>query len=94
MKSKILTSSFLGLLFPWTYFLFVTVSPLRVYDQSGTEITATESSGSGGVLSFIEFNGIGGSLFIYMKVAVICALFVLVACFTYDFIAKKYASKP
>lgn len=84
MKSKIVTSVFLGLLFPWSYFVFVTVGPNRHYDMDGNEVV-----GAYGISGFIEFNGVVGSVFIYLQATLACAFFVLIICSIYDFIRKK-----
>ncbi|MCU7921031.1 MAG: hypothetical protein KZQ95_22130 [Candidatus Thiodiazotropha sp. (ex Epidulcina cf. delphinae)] len=89
MKAKLITSSLLGFMLPWTYFLVVNVGPIRIYDQFGKE-----SVGSSGVLGFIEFNGLLDALIIYAKAALACALVVFIVCVVYDVIAGKYATKP
>lgn len=74
---------------PWAYFLFVTVGPMRSYDMSGNE-----TIGPGGVVGFIEFEGVWGSLLIYAKSAFVCALVVFIVCSIYDLILNAYESKP
>lgn len=88
MKAKMITSSLLGLMLPWSYFLIVTVSPIRSFDQSGNKTV-----GAGGLAGFVEFNGLGGSLFIYAKAVVFCALVVFIICEIYEAIAKICATK-
>jgi hypothetical protein len=89
MKPKLITSVLLGLLIPWSYFLVVTVGPIRSYDQSGPE-----SIGPAGLAGFIEFEGIVGSILIYSKATIVCALLVFIICTIYDVIAKRYDKKP
>ena len=89
MKPKLITSILLGLLMPWSYFLVVTIGPLRSYDEAGNE-----TIGPGGLAGFIEFEGIVGSLLIYSKTAGVCAFVVFIVCSIYEIIKQKCATKP
>ncbi|KZZ62858.1 hypothetical protein A3762_01915 [Oleiphilus sp. HI0125] len=89
MKPKLITSILLGSLFPWPYFLLITVGPIRSYDEAGKEIV-----GPGGLAGFIEFEGIADSLLIYSKAAAVSALVVFVICSIYEVVSKKCATKP
>ncbi|PUB80787.1 MAG: hypothetical protein DBP02_20210 [gamma proteobacterium symbiont of Ctena orbiculata] len=89
MKAKLITSSVVGLLLPWTYFVIVNIGSIRKYDQLGKE-----SIGSSGILGFIDFNGFTDALVIYVKTVFACALVVFFICVVYDVIAGKYVTKP
>jgi len=85
MKSKIITSSILGLTIPWLYFLFVNIEPLR-YINSNNEVTTI---GSSGILGFIEFHGAAKSLIIYCQSFAICTAAVFMICLIYDLVGKN-----
>jgi hypothetical protein len=89
LKAKLLKSSILGALIPWSYFLIVTVSPLRVYDQAGNDVTPREAPSNGGVLGFIEFYGVEESLLMYLGASMFCGLIVFVISSINEFISNK-----
>ena len=86
MKSKIITSLIVGLLMPWTYFLVVTVGPVREISESGEVI------GKAGVAGFIEFHGIADALVIYVEVSAVCGVLAFGICWLNEAVA--HALKP
>lgn len=90
MKSKILTSILVGLVLPLSYFLFVTVSTLDVYEDGKL---VNEGSGKIGVSAFIEFNGILGSLIIYCQAAFFCFIVSFVICSINNYLDSWFSKK-
>ena len=86
MKPKILTSLFAGASVPFSYFLLVTVSPLRVYDNG---VLVQSPNNNSGIQAFIEFNGLSNSFFIYLKVAIVCFIISFIICSIHDFLNRK-----
>ncbi len=89
MKNRLVISTLIGSILPWLYFVFITVSPVKYISANGN---VTE--GSRGVAGFIEFNGLSGSLFIYLQAIIVCTVFVLIIYSIYNVINKQITKKP
>jgi hypothetical protein len=74
LKSNVLTSLIVGLILPWTYFLIVTVGPVREISESGEVI------GKSGVAGFIQFHGFSDALVIYVQAIAVCAVLAFCTC--------------
>jgi len=86
MKAKMVTSILSGLLIPWLYFLFVTVSPMTVYEEGEP---VGPSRGASGITLFLEHNGIIESLVIYGQSAASITLAVFAICTFNNWLANK-----
>lgn len=86
MKSKLLTSLIVGLVMPWTYFLVVTVGPVREIGESGEVI------GKSGVAGFIQFHGFADALVIYAQAGAVCAVLAFGICWLKE--AVDHVLKP
>ncbi len=89
IKAKFITSIILSLIIPWSYFIFVSVGTVKTFDQDGNTMI-----GPDGLAGFIEFNGLVGSVIIYLETIAICGFFVFCICTIYEVIAKKCATQP
>lgn len=89
MKNRFVICTLIGLIFPWLYFVFITVNPVKYIRANGN---VTE--GSRGIAGFIEFNGLAGSLFIYLQAIIVCTVFVLIIFRIYNAINNKITKKP
>ena len=87
MKSKILTSLIVGLVMPWTYFLVVTVGPVREVSDSGEVI------GKSGVAGFIQFHGLADALVIYVQANVVCGVLAFGICLLKEAVDHALKSK-
>ena len=76
MKANVVTSILFGLIIPWAYFLFVSVSSLNVYENG--VLIKEQSENNSGIRNFIEFHGTFESLVIYAKTATVCFLIIFV----------------
>lgn len=74
MKSNLLTSLIVGMVLPWTYFLFVSVGPVREIGESGEVI------GKSGIEGFIQFHGLTDALVIYVQASAACAVLAFGIC--------------
>ena len=88
MMNKVKTSLALALIMPFTYFLFVTVTSLNIYD-SGSGVLLSKASGSTGIKAFIELNGLAQSILLYAKSTLYFFIFTFLVCNVYDFFNKK-----
>ncbi|MFB2707241.1 hypothetical protein [Marinobacter shengliensis] len=86
MKSKFLTSLIVGLVLPWTYFLVVTVGPVREISESGEVI------GKSGVAGFIQFHGFADALMIYAQAIAVCGVLAFGICWLKE--AVDHVLKP
>jgi len=87
MTNKVKTSLAFALAMPFSYFLFVTITTLNVYDSSGALIET--ASGNTSIKAFIELNGLGQSTLLYAKTALYFFIFAFLVCNVYDFFNKK-----
>jgi len=71
---------------PWTYFLVVTVGPVREISESGEVI------GKSGVAGFIEFHGLADALVIYVQAGAVCGVLAFGICWLNEAVA--HALKP
>jgi hypothetical protein len=86
LKSKLLTSLIVGLALPWTYFLFVTVGPVREYSEPGEVI------GESGVAGFIQFHGFADASMIYAQAIAVCGVLAFGICWLKE--AVDHALEP
>ena len=77
MKVRLLISIVSGLVLPWLFFVFMTVTPMDVYEDGVLVRTASDHSG---LAAFIELNSFENALLIYLKIAVIIACVVYISC--------------
>lgn len=77
MKVRLLISILSGLVLPWLFFVFVTVTPMGVYEDGVLVRAASDHSG---LAAFIELNSFENALLIYLKIAVIIACVVYISC--------------
>ena len=87
MKSKLLTSLIVGLILPWTYFLVVTVGPVREISESGEVI------GKSGVAGFIQFHGFADDLVIYVQASAVCGVLAFGICWLKEAVDHALKSK-
>ena len=80
----------MGILLPWVYFLFVKISPMNIYENGVLVRKATQQSG---IASFVEFNGVTGSLMIYLKVFAILFVATYLICTLNEFFKKQFQPK-
>jgi len=87
LKSKLLTSLIVGLVMPWTYFLIVTVGPVR-------EVTEFEEViGKSGIAGFIQFHGLFDTLVIYAQAGAVCAVLAFGICWLNEALAQALEPK-
>ena len=84
MKAKLITSGLFGICLPWLYFLIFRVGPIRIIDPNGVT-----TIGAGGVAGFIEFEGLFGSISIYVQSILVCSIIIFLACTVYDLVKSK-----
>ncbi|GHA12857.1 hypothetical protein GCM10008090_23170 [Arenicella chitinivorans] len=86
MKSNLLTSILSGLIFPFFCFVFIDFAPMNIYEN---DVLVNEASQSTELLAFIEFYGVGNSLLIYSKIALVIFLFALLVCVLNQYIKSR-----